>query len=79
MYTIPLTSPNLVEPPSSENPPLCKIVQEGKPTRVTTDFYFTNVKPKLLIPPTPESQKDMSAENAAAALLDEPEPFIITD
>ena len=68
-----------VDPPSSENPPLCKIDQEGKPTIVTTDFYFTNMKPKHIIQPTPETQKDMSSDNTAAASLDKPKLFINTD
>ena len=32
--------------PSSENPPLCRITQEGKDPIVTTDFYLTNMEPR---------------------------------
>ena len=69
----------LVNPPSSENPTLYRIVQEEKPSKVTTDFYFTNVKPKPLIPPTQESQKDTSTDSGAAASQYEPELAINTD
>ena len=69
----------LVDPPSSENPPLCKIVQEGKPNIVTTDFYFTNVKPKPIIPPSQEPQKDTPTDSRATASQDEPELSINTD
>ena len=39
--------------PSSEDPPLSRIIQEGKDPILTTDFYLTNVEPKLWILPTP--------------------------
>ena len=29
-----------LDPPSSEDPPLCRIIQEGKDPILTTDFYF---------------------------------------
>ena len=32
-----------VDPPSTEDPPLCRIIQESKDPVLTTDFYFTNV------------------------------------
>ena len=31
-----------LEPPSTEQPPLVKIKQKGKPSVYTTDFYFTD-------------------------------------
>ena len=34
-----------LEPPSTEQPPLVKIKQKGKPSVYTTDFYFTNKLP----------------------------------
>ena len=34
-------------PPSSEDPLLCRIIQEGKEPILTTDFYLTNVNPSL--------------------------------
>ena len=38
-----------LDPPFSENPPLCKITQNGKDLIITTDFYLTNMEP----PPYP--------------------------
>ena len=35
-----------LNPPSSENPPLCRIIQEGKDPILTTNFYLTNIEPK---------------------------------
>ena len=35
-----------LDPPSSEDPPFCRIIQEGKEPVLTTDFYLTNVEPK---------------------------------
>ena len=35
-----------LDPLSSEDPPLCRIIQEGKEPILTTDFYLTNVEPK---------------------------------
>ena len=35
-----------LDPPSSKNPPLCRIIQEGKDPILTTDFYLTNIEPK---------------------------------
>ena len=35
-----------LDPPSSKNPPLCRIIQEGKDPILTTDFYLTNVRSK---------------------------------
>ena len=34
-----------LEPPSTEQPPLVKIKQNGKPSVYTTDIYFTNKLP----------------------------------
>ena len=34
-----------LDPPSTEQPPLVKIKQEGKPSIYTTDFYFTKKWP----------------------------------
>ena len=47
-----------LDPPSSEDPPLCRIIQEGKDPILTTYFYLTNIKPKPWIHPTPLSNKD---------------------
>ena len=56
-----------LDPPSSEHPLLCKITQEGKDPILTSDFYITNIEPRLWILPTPPKQKDTPAESGAAA------------
>ena len=47
-----------LDPPSSEDPPLCRSIQEGKEPILTTDIYLTNIEPKPWILPTPPSNKD---------------------
>ena len=47
-----------LDPPSSEDPTFCRIIQEGKDPILTTDFYLTNVEPKPWILPTSPSNKD---------------------
>ena len=56
-----------LDPPSSKNPPLCRIIQEGKDPILTTDFYLTNVEPKPWILPTPPSNKDTSKPSGTTA------------
>ena len=56
-----------LDPPSSENPPLCRIIQDGKDPIITTDFYLTNVEPREWILPTPPTNNEMGTANAAAA------------
>ena len=56
-----------LDPPSSKNPPLCRIIQEGKDPILTTDFYLTNVEPKHWILPTPPSNKDTPQPSGATA------------
>ena len=56
-----------LDPPSSEDPPLCRIIHEGKEPVVTTDFYLTNIEPKPWILPTPPSNKDTPDLSGAAA------------
>ena len=56
-----------LDPPSAEDPPLCRIIQEGKDPILTTDFYVTNMKPKLWILPTPPTNNDTTTSSAAAA------------
>ena len=68
-----------LDPPSSEDPPLCRIIQEGKDPILTTDFYLTNIEPKPWILPTPSSNKDTPKLSGAAAadkftLVIEPDP-----
>ena len=41
-----------LDPPSSENPPLCRTIQEGKDPILTSDFYLTNIESKPWILPT---------------------------
>ena len=41
-----------LDPPLSKNPPLCRIIQEGKDPILTTDFYWTNIEPRPWILPT---------------------------
>ena len=54
-------------PPSSENLPLCRIMQDGKDPIITTDFYLTNVEPREWILPTPPTNNKEPASNSAAA------------
>ena len=68
-----------LDPPSSEDPPLCRIIQEGKDPILTTDFYLTNVEPRPWILPTPPQNKDTPEPRGAAggdkfAPVIEPDP-----
>ena len=56
-----------LDPPSSKDPPLCRIIQEGKKPILTTDFYLTNIEPKPWIPPIPPSNNDTPKLSGAAA------------
>ena len=56
-----------LDPPSAENPPLCRIIQEGKDPILTTDFYLTNVEPREWIIPTPPTNNENTTAVAAAA------------
>ena len=56
-----------LDPPSSKNPPLCRIIQEGKDPILTTDFYLTNIELKPWILPTPQSNKDTPKPSGATA------------
>ena len=67
-----------LDPPSSENPPLCRIIQEGKDPILTTDFYLTNVEPKPWILPTPPSNKD-TPEPSGTTAADDYTPVIEQD
>ena len=58
-----------LDPPSSKDPPLCRIIQEGKDPILTTDFYLTNVEPKPWILPTPLQNKDTPEPSRAAAAV----------
>ena len=56
-----------LDSPSSENPPLCRITQEGKDPIITTDFYLTNMEPREWILPTPSTNNETASSTAAAA------------
>ena len=67
-----------MDPPSSEDPPLCRIIQEGKEPILTTNFYLINIEPKPWILPTPPSNKD-TPEPSGAAAADKFTPVIEPD
>ena len=67
-----------LDPPSSENPPLCRITQDGKDPIITTDFYLTNVEPREWILPTPPTNNEGAVANSAAAASN-PSPEIPAD
>ena len=61
-----------LDPPSFKDPPLCKII-------LTTDFYLTNVEPKLWILPTPPPNKGTPKPTGTAATADNCIPVIESD
>ena len=67
-----------LDPPSSENPPLCRITQDGKDPIITTDFYLTKVEPRQWILPTPPTNNEIATFNPAAAAITLP-PEILAD
>ena len=56
-----------LDPPSAENPPFCRIIQEGKGPILTTDFYLTNVEPREWILSTPLTNDETTTSTTAAA------------
>ena len=68
-----------LDPPSSENLPLCRIMQDGKDPIITTDFYLTDVEPREWILPTPPTNNEEPAFNSAAAAASNPPPEIPAD
>ena len=56
-----------LDPPSAENPPLCRIIQEGKDPILTTDFYLTNMEPREWILPTLLTNNETTTSTTAAA------------
>ena len=56
-----------LDPPLAKNSPLCRIIQEGKDPILTTDFYLTNMEPKLWILSTPSTNNNTSTSSTAAA------------
>ena len=67
-----------LDTPSSENPPLCRIIQEGKDPTLTTDFCLMNIEPKPWILPTPPSNKD-TYESSGTTAADNFTPVIEPD
>ena len=57
-----------LDPPSTEQPPLVEIKQEGKASVYTTDFYFTNkLHSNIAVWPQGENNNMPRADQAAAA------------
>ena len=59
-----------LDPPSTEQPPLVEIKQEGKASIYMTDFYFTNKLPSNIAVPSPGKNNTMSTGDQAAAAAD---------
>ena len=68
-----------MDPPSAENTPLCRIIQEGKDPILTTDFYLINVEPREWILPTPPTNNETTTSSAAAAAASNFTPEILPD
>ena len=67
-----------LDPPSSKDLPLYRIIQEGKDAILATDFYLTNIEPNPWILPTPSSNKD-TLEPSGTAAADKFTPVIEPD
>ena len=67
-----------LDPPSAENLPLCRIIQEGKDPILTTDFYLTNVEPREWILPTPLTNNE-TAISTAVGVANNFTPEILPD
>ena len=67
------------DPPSAENPPLCRIIQEGKDPILTIDFYLTNMEPREWVLPTPLTNSKTPTSTAAAAAASNFTPEIPPD
>ena len=61
-----------LDPPSSENLPLCRITQDSKDPIITTDFYLTNMEPREWILPTPATNNEVATSDSAAAASNPP-------
>ena len=55
-----------LDPPLSENLPLCGITQDSKDPIITTDFYLTNMEPRGWILPTLSTNNETTTSNTAA-------------
>ena len=62
-----------LDPPSPENPPLCRITQDGEDPIITTDFYLTNVEPREWILLTPPTNNKVTTSSPAAAASNPPQ------
>ena len=67
-----------LDQPSSEDPPLCRITQEGKDPILTTNYYLTNIEPRPWILPTLPPNKD-TPKPSKAAVADKFTPVIEPD
>ena len=61
-----------LDPTSSENLPLCRIMQDGKDLIITSDFFLANMEPREWILPTPLTNNEGATTNAAAAACNPP-------
>ena len=68
-----------LDPPSPENPPLCRITQDGKDPIITTDFYLTNVELREWILPNPLTNNETATSIAEAAAASNLTPEILPD
>ena len=48
-----------LDPPSSENAPLCRVTQDGKDPIITTNFYLSNVEPREWNLPIPLTNNEL--------------------
>ena len=67
-----------LDQPSSKDPPLCRIIQEGEDPILTTDFYLTSIEPKPWNIRTPPSNKD-TPEPSGTAVADRFTPVTESD
>ena len=56
-----------LDPPSSDNLPLCRITQDSKDPIITTNFYLTNMEQREWILPSPLTNNETTTSNAPAA------------
>ena len=57
-----------LNPPSTKEPPLVELKQEGKDPVYATDFYFTNKEPSDLVIPAPGTSSDTPAGDETATV-----------
>ena len=61
-----------LDPPSSKNLPLCRIMQDSKDPITATDFYLTNVEPREWILSIPPTNNEVATSNSTAAASNSP-------